>query len=127
MSDWKGSRCVNVPGAPLIAEVRTKRGDPYAVLVNRSKSTVVSIVVGTVAISEGGMQIGCEIEEYRIDQGVKPGAWWEGVLPLANQKSPAMIAAEKGCTGDLRYGLVRATFADGSTWSATEPARIGES
>ena len=111
---------VNVPGAPLVAEVHTKNGLPYAVLVNRSNKAVVALVLGTLESAANRIRVGCEIEEHRVGgAGSPPGAWWEGVLPRAVQKSAAMIAAEKGCTGGLNFGIVRVEFVDGTTWSAT--------
>jgi hypothetical protein len=110
---------IDVPGAPLVAEVQSKNGEPYAVLVNRSDATVVSFVVGGVENEAGHARVRCEIMTYTDGGGGKgPGNWWPLALPMARGKAQLMIAKQNGCAETVRHGVVQATFADGTTWTA---------
>jgi hypothetical protein len=118
---------IDVPGAPLVAEVHTKDGQPYAVLVNRSDATVVSFEVGGVENEAGRTRVRCEIMTHTDDGGgVGPGSLWGWALPMARGKAHVMIAKQNGCAETARHGVVRATFADGTTWTAEgAPWRAG--
>jgi tetratricopeptide (TPR) repeat protein len=106
---------VDVPEAPVAAEIRTVDGEERAVLTNRGTKSMVGVTIGCIVKQGEGWQTISELSGVAIsDAQVGPGAYFDVTRMFGGPRN-RWTNRPMGCDNAFP-GVVGVRFADGSEW-----------